>query len=190
MHHGLHTVTEAPGTEIADVRSSGRECLRRDTRGGFSLRPSFGSGNVLRDDLAGGGFKLSAPVGPGAPNRPRDVFQVESVLNGSGLLSRAPGTEFGEDTASAIGQGQQRLNRDHKNTVGRRPLKIDSLINPDGPILTASRPWLNFRWCATISPKSQHPIRSGRWTGPVWVAIRFRLRLFPKTVCCRLSSNS
>jgi len=79
-------------------------------------RPSFGSGNVLRDDLASGGFELSAAVGPGAPNRPKDVFQVETVLNGSGLLSRTPGTRFGDDTAMAIGQGQQRLNRDHKNT--------------------------------------------------------------------------
>jgi len=97
------------------------------------------SGNIMRDGLASGGLNLSAPVGPGAPNRPKDVFQVETVLNGSGFLSRAPGTRFGDDTASAIGQGQQRLNRDHKNTVGRRPLKIDSLINPDGPTQTANR---------------------------------------------------
>jgi len=97
------------------------------------------SGNIMRDGLAGGGLKLSAPVGPGASNRPRDVFQVETVLNGSGLLSRAPGTRFGDDTASAIGQGQARLNRDHGNTVGRRPLKIDSLINPDGPTQSATR---------------------------------------------------
>jgi len=97
------------------------------------------SGNIMRDGLASGGLKLSAPVGPGAPNRPKDVFQVETVLNGSGLLSRAPGTRFGDDTASAIGQGQQRLNRDHGAAVGRRPLKIDSLINPDGPTQTATR---------------------------------------------------
>jgi len=93
----------------------------------------------MRDGLASGGLKLSAPVGPGAPNRPKDVFQVETVLKGSGLLSRTPGTRFGDDTASAIGQGQQRLNRDHGTAVGRRPLKIDSLINPDGPTQTATR---------------------------------------------------
>jgi len=97
------------------------------------------SGNIMRDGLASGGLKLSAPVGPGALNRPKDVFQVETVLNGSGLLNRAPGTRFGNDTASAIGQGQQRLNRDHISAVGRGPLKIDSLINPDGPTQTATR---------------------------------------------------
>ena len=60
------------------------------------------------------------------------------MLNGSGLLSRAPGTRFGDDTASAIGQGQQRLNRDHISAVGRRSLKIDGLIKPDGPTQTAT----------------------------------------------------
>jgi len=67
------------------------------------------------------------------------VFQVETVLKGSGLLGRTPGVRFGDDTASAIGQGQARLNRDHGAAVGRRPLKIDSLINPDGPTQTATR---------------------------------------------------
>jgi len=97
------------------------------------------SGNIMRDGLASGGLKLSAPMGPGAPNRPKDVFQVETVLNGSGLLNRTPGTRFGDDTASAIGQGQQRLNRDHGTAAGRSPLKVDSLINPDGPTQTATR---------------------------------------------------
>jgi len=67
------------------------------------------------------------------------VFQVEIVLNGSGLLKRAPGTRFGDDTASAIGQGQARLNQDHSSVIGRTPLKIDRLINPEGPTHTASR---------------------------------------------------
>ena len=61
------------------------------------------------------------------------------MLKGSGLLNRTPGTRFDDDTASAIGQGQQRLNRDHGTAVGRKPLKIDSLINPDGPTQTATR---------------------------------------------------
>jgi len=72
-------------------------------------------------------------------SRLRGMFQVESALHGSGLLARTPGTRFDDDTASAIGQGQQRLNRDHGTAVGRKPLKIDSLINPDGPTQTATR---------------------------------------------------
>ena len=55
----------------------------------------------MRDGLAGGGLKLSAPVGPGAPNRPKDVFQVESILNGSGLLARALRTGIGNDMAQS-----------------------------------------------------------------------------------------
>jgi len=90
----------------------------------------------MRDDLAGGGLKLSAPVGPDAPNRANDVFQVESVLSGSGLMARAPGSRFDGDTARAIGEGQKRLNRDHGSAVGRT---VDSLINPGGPIQTAIR---------------------------------------------------
>ncbi len=93
----------------------------------------------MRDSLTGGGLRLSAPVGRGAPNRPKDVFQVETVLHGADLLPRTPGTRFGEDTATAIGNGQQRLNRDHIAVVGRKPLKVDGLINPEGPTQTATR---------------------------------------------------
>ena len=60
-------------------------------------------------------------------------------MKGSGLLGRAPCARFGDDTASAIAQGQARLNRDHISAVGRRPLKIDSLINPDGPTQTVTQ---------------------------------------------------
>jgi len=98
-----------------------------------------GGGRVLRDSLSAGGLRLTAPVGPAAPNRPRDVYQVESVLNGSGLLGRAPGTAFGADTEAAIRTGQQRLNRDHMQVIGTAPLKVDGLINPEGPTQTATR---------------------------------------------------
>ena len=98
-----------------------------------------GPGQIYRDGLSGDGFRLSAPVGPGAANRPRDVYQVESILSGSGLLKRGPGSVFGDDTASAIGEGQRQLNRDHGTAVGRSPLKVDGLIKPEGPTQTTTR---------------------------------------------------
>ncbi len=93
----------------------------------------------LRDDLSSGGLKLSAPVGPGQVNRADDVYGVEQVLFGSGLLKRAPGTQFDKATAAAIGEGQKRLNGEFAGTVGGKPLKIDGLINPDGPTQRATR---------------------------------------------------
>jgi len=111
------------------------------SRPAASPRPNGGSGpgSIYRDGLSGGGFQLSAPVGPGAANRPRDVYHVESVLSGSGLLGRAPGSVFKDDTVAAIGEGQHRLNRDHVPAVGRSPLKVDGLIMPEGPTQTATR---------------------------------------------------
>ncbi len=40
---------------------------------------------------------------------------------------------------AAVNHSQQRLNRDHIAVVGRKPLKIDGLINPEGPTQTATR---------------------------------------------------
>ncbi|NQV84555.1 MAG: hypothetical protein HQ494_12115, partial [Rhodospirillales bacterium] len=89
--------------------------------------------------LSSGGLKLSAPVGPGAANIPDDVFRVESVLSGADMLPRPPGRTFGDDTLSAIRTAQGRLNTDTRLDLAKSPLKLDGLINPDGPTQSATR---------------------------------------------------
>jgi len=89
--------------------------------------------------LAGDGFGLAQPVGPGAVNRPDDVQRVETVLDGAGLLGRRPGRRFGDDTAKAITEGQRAFNRDHAAGLGLAPLKEDGLVNPEGPTHAATR---------------------------------------------------
>jgi hypothetical protein len=101
--------------------------------------PLSSSGVRIREQLGNGGVSLSAPVGPGAPNRPKDVLQVERVLEGAGLLNRAAATRFDKDTSDAISTGQLSLNSDHAHVVGDKPLKIDGLINPGGPTQMATR---------------------------------------------------
>ncbi len=102
--------------------------------------PSFSDfGDSSLGGLSSGGLKLSDPVGPGAANDPGDVFRVESVLSDADLLDRPPGRTFGDDTFSAIKTAQARLNDDPRVDVGRRPLKLDGLVNPDGPTQAATR---------------------------------------------------
>jgi hypothetical protein len=94
------------------------------------------------NNLTGNDFGLSAPVGPvgsGAANRPGDVFKVETVLDGAGLLGRQPGRSFGSDTAKAITSGQQAFNSTHARRLGKSTLKEDGLINPNGPTHSATR---------------------------------------------------
>jgi hypothetical protein len=95
---------------------------------------------IMRDDLMAEGFQLSDAVGQGQANKSNDVFNVEKVLSGAGLLNRKPGTRFDMDTARAIGEGQKQLNRDYGKTLDGKPLKIDGLINPEGPTQTATAP--------------------------------------------------
>ena len=108
-------------------------------RGSGDVSASAGAADTLLDGLSGGGLKLSAPVGPGARNRPDDVFRLETVLAGADLLGREPGRVFDEGTERAVRTAQGRLNRDHAAHVGRRPLKLDGLVNPDGPTQAATR---------------------------------------------------
>jgi hypothetical protein len=90
-------------------------------------------------ELSGSGFDLSAPVGSGAANRPDDVFKLESVLDGAGLLGRKPGKTFGNDTAKAITTGQQAFNSSHAKRLGLTTLKEDGLVTPGGPTQSATR---------------------------------------------------
>jgi len=86
-----------------------------------------------------GGFQLSDPVGLGAVNNPNDVFQVESALSGADILGRPPGRVFNDDTFGAIKTAQGRLNADSRLDLVNSPLKVDGLINPDGPTQGATR---------------------------------------------------
>lgn len=99
----------------------------------------FTSGIKMREQLNNNAMTLSAPVGPGAPNRPDDVLQLERVLQGAGLLKRAAANQFDKDTAAAISEGQKKLNRDYAIVGSDEPLKVDGLINPDGPTQSATR---------------------------------------------------
>jgi lysozyme family protein len=90
-------------------------------------------------ELSGSGFGLSASVGSGAANRPDDVFRLESVLDGAGLLGRKPGRAFGNDTQKAITTAQQSFNTSHAKRLGLTSLKEDGLVNPDGPTQSATR---------------------------------------------------
>jgi len=102
--------------------------------------PSFSDiGSSSLGGLSSGGVKLSGPVGPGAVNAPDDVFRVESVLSDADILDRPPGRSFGDDTFSAIKTAQTRLNDDPRVDVGKTPLKLDGLVNPDGPTQAAIR---------------------------------------------------
>jgi hypothetical protein len=95
--------------------------------------------NTFLNGLSSGGLKLSAPVGFDAANRPDDVFRVESALSGADILKRPPGRAFGDDTLGAIKAAQGRLNADTRLDLAKSPLKIDGLVNPDGPTHAATR---------------------------------------------------
>lgn len=105
---------------------------------GFSAPSASPSGGLLQG-LSSGGLKISNPVGPGAAINPDDVFRVESALSGADMLDRPPGRSFGDDTFGAIKAAQGRLNTDSRLDLGKSPLKIDGLINPDGPTQAATR---------------------------------------------------
>ncbi len=129
----------AVGSRTDLLDRSPRTRLPRSAAPRPATRGRNGSGDTLLDGLSGGGLKLSAPVGPGARNRPDDVFRLETVLAGADLLGREPGRVFDEGTERAVRTAQGRLNRDHAAHVGRRPLKLDGLVNPDGPTQAATR---------------------------------------------------
>ncbi|MCH7936033.1 MAG: hypothetical protein IH994_02945 [Proteobacteria bacterium] len=109
--------------------------------------------------MSSGDVKLSAPVGPGAANDPGDVLRVESVLSDADLLDRPPGRSFGDDTFSAIKAAQARLNDDPRVDIGRGPLKLDGLVNPDGPTQAATRKLAGdvIARRAATAPKPQPP---------------------------------
>ncbi len=94
---------------------------------------------ILNSQSKPGGLKLSAPVGPGAADNPGDVFRVESVLRDADLLDRAPGRAFGGDTLGVIKTAQGRLNADPRMDLAEAPLKLDGMVNPDGPTEAAAR---------------------------------------------------
>ena len=136
--------------------------------GPSSPAPSFSDiGGSSLGGLSSGGVTLSAPVGPGAANDPGDVLRVESVLSDADLLGRPPGRTFGDDTLGAIKTAQARLNDDPRVDVGRRPLKLDGLVNPDGPTQAATRRLAGdvIARRAATAPKPQPP-RPGTATAP------------------------
>jgi hypothetical protein len=111
-----------------------------------SIKPATTTASSRRssflNNLTGNDFGLSAPVGPvgsGAANRPDDVFKVETVLDGAGLLARKPGRAFGNDTQKAITTAQQSFNTTHAKRLGVTSLKEDGLVNPGGPTQSATR---------------------------------------------------
>jgi hypothetical protein len=67
------------------------------------------------------------------------VLQVESALSGADILGRPPGRVFNDDTFGAIKTAQGRLNADSRLDLVNSPLKVDGLINPDGPTQGATR---------------------------------------------------
>ncbi len=75
-------------------------------------------------------FTLSAPVGPGAANRPVDVARLEALLAASGHLDPAPAGgltgAFGRRVESALRRFQT-----------GKGLRMDGLANPGGPTVTA-----------------------------------------------------
>ena len=128
--------------------------------GPSSPGPSFSDiGGSSLGGLSSGDATLSAPVGPGAPNDPGDVFRVESVLSDADLLGWPPGRSFKDDTFSAIKTAQARLNDDPRVDVGRSPLKLDGLVNPDGPTQAATRKLAGdvLARRAASAPKPQPP---------------------------------
>ncbi|HJO74558.1 MAG TPA: glycosyl hydrolase 108 family protein [Rhodospirillales bacterium] len=116
-------------------------------------------GDAMLGDLSSGALKLSAPVGPGAANIPDDVLRVESVLKRADILARPAGKIFGDHTAAAIKTAQKRLNDDARVDLGKSPLKLDGLVNPDGPTHAATRKLAGgvLAEPSPVTPKPQPP---------------------------------
>lgn len=93
-----------------------------------SPKPDRPFGTPPKDDF----FTLGAPIGPDQPNRREDLIKVETILGNSGdfdLPRRGGPTGFwGPDHEGAV-----------KAFQTREGLKVDGLLNPGGPTITAMK---------------------------------------------------
>lgn len=94
------------------------------------LRTAWKLGASLVDLFGDAPVRIRRPVGQGAPNRRADVARVETFLDRAGDLDLAetegPTGYFG----TALDQGIRRFQKENG-------LKVDGLINPGGPTITA-----------------------------------------------------
>ena len=82
---------------------------------------------MKRDDLA-----FSAPVGPDSPNKLRDLVGAKKALSNTGLIdfdvTREPSHQAGSRFTDAVKEFQR-----------AKGLKVDGLMNPEGPTIRAMR---------------------------------------------------
>lgn len=94
------------------------------------FRTAWKLGASLVDLFGEAPVRIGRPVGQGAPNRRADVARVETFLDRAGDLDLAETEGPTGYFSTALDQGIRRFQKENG-------LKVDGLINPGGPTITA-----------------------------------------------------
>jgi hypothetical protein len=97
-----------------------------------AFRSAWKAGAGLFDLFGDEPLKIKSPVGPEAPNLRPDVAKIETFLGRTGHLDLAK-------TEGPIGYYGSRIDQGIRGFQKDNALKIDGLINPDGPTLGTLR---------------------------------------------------